>query len=663
MKITALGKAVRFRDNYLALITALLFNLSASAQQNYFISNTGNDANAGTSEGEAWLTASKVSSYSLATGFLPGDSILFKRGDTWNDSLRIYNSGSSGNPIVIGAYGTGVKPVISGFVNLSMSSIGSNLYTGTLVSNVGLQNTILVNGEFKAKSRYPQSTFLSTTSSGPTSIVSEQALPANCTGAEIVVRTNAWITDVRTITSQDGNTLTFTPALTYSLTNRNYFFIQNIPDSCNAEGEYAYNQTTKLFTVYSATTPTIKYSTIDTLLQVINKNYITVTGIHFEGANKSAARFDTCNYVSVLNSKFNFNGNTAVDLRESDYANVSYDSVLNSLNNGIVPRRNCDFMNVNFNYLKNTSKINGLGMGSEGAGIGIFSYGRNATMIGNIIDSTGYVPLYWQGVNAYVYRNWITNFGVNKDDGGGIYTYVGDGSAGFDSGSVVKDNAIINGIGDKYTSPGLYLDANTNHTLYEGNFVWGGKYYAVLFLYPRHVKFTNNTIVNTSTGRGFYFAIGGAPTRDTITGNVFYSTDSTQHAYSHYATSINLLIEDGNYILRPLKDSGKYSVDEHLASYGKLGWVAATGYGVNDYGTPLGVTSAAPLIKYNPTFSDSTIALSGLYIGAKGDQHNNSITLSPFGSAILFKAGHEITVPAAKRIYGNRVYGNKIYTQ
>lgn len=643
------------------VFTILFFGYLQANATNYYVSNVGSDAAGGTTTGTSWLTLSKVSSYSLLTGFLPGDSILLKRSDTWNDSLRIYNSGSVGNPIVIGAYGAGVKPVISGFANLTMASIGSNLYTGTLVSNVGYQNTILVNGEFKAKGRYPQSTFLSTTSAGPTSIVSEQALPADYTGAEIVVKTNNWITDVCKITSQVGNTLTFTPALTYSMTNRNYFFIQNLPSLCDAEGEYAYDQTTKLFTVYSATTPVIKYSKIDTLLQVINKNYITVTGIHFEGSNKSAARFDTCNYVSILNSKFNFNGNTAIDLRESDYASINYDSVLNSLNNGIAPRRNCDFMNVNYNYVKNTSKINGLGIGSEGAGFGIFAYGRNATIRNNRVDSTGYVPVYWQGPYAFLYQNHITNFGFNKDDGGGIYTYVGDGSAGFDSGSIVRSNHIINGIGVNYYSPGLYLDQNTNHTRYDSNFVWGGKKSVVLFYYPRHVKFTNNTIINTSTGRGFYLSIGGSPFRDTITNNIFYSTDTLQPAFSLYTSTNPTIVEDSNYVLRPLKDSGKYYKEENLSYYAKAGWVASTGYGVNDSGTPSGVTTATPLVLYNPTSSDSVRALDGLYKDAKGQMYNNEIVLHPFESAILFKADHEISVPTYNKTFGNKIFGNLIF--
>ena len=42
----------------------------------------------------------------------PGDRILLKCGDTWNEELRPKGSGTPENPIVIGLYGEGRRPVI-----------------------------------------------------------------------------------------------------------------------------------------------------------------------------------------------------------------------------------------------------------------------------------------------------------------------------------------------------------------------------------------------------------------------------------------------------------------------------------------------------------------------------------------------------------------------
>jgi len=82
----------------------------------YYIDFTlGNDNNSGLSETLAWKTLSKVRGEQA--NFNPGDSILFKRGETWtcgdsDDWLRLSKSGSSGNPITYGAYGSGNLPII-----------------------------------------------------------------------------------------------------------------------------------------------------------------------------------------------------------------------------------------------------------------------------------------------------------------------------------------------------------------------------------------------------------------------------------------------------------------------------------------------------------------------------------------------------------------------
>ena len=82
-----------------------------SATTYYVSSSTGNDASGGTSGETAWQTIAHVNGQT----FQPGDSILFKRGDVWNESLVPGSSGSSGNPITFDAYGTGAAPNLTGY--------------------------------------------------------------------------------------------------------------------------------------------------------------------------------------------------------------------------------------------------------------------------------------------------------------------------------------------------------------------------------------------------------------------------------------------------------------------------------------------------------------------------------------------------------------------
>ena len=88
-----------------------VFAANASGTTYYVSSSTGNDSNTGTSSSTAWQTIAHVNGQT----FEAGDSILFKRGDVWNESLTPPSSGSSGNPIKFDAYGTGAAPSLTGY--------------------------------------------------------------------------------------------------------------------------------------------------------------------------------------------------------------------------------------------------------------------------------------------------------------------------------------------------------------------------------------------------------------------------------------------------------------------------------------------------------------------------------------------------------------------
>jgi hypothetical protein len=77
----------------------------------YYVDATnGNDGNNGVSTATAWKSISRVNdSY-----FNPGDAVLFKKGEVWQQKLTVPSSGAPGNPVTFGAYGSGDNPLISG---------------------------------------------------------------------------------------------------------------------------------------------------------------------------------------------------------------------------------------------------------------------------------------------------------------------------------------------------------------------------------------------------------------------------------------------------------------------------------------------------------------------------------------------------------------------
>ena len=113
---------------YLLIIILLTTNLFAT---NYYVKNDGNDKADGLSDATAWKTITKINSMS----FLSGDEILFKRGEIWKGKLIPPSSGVEGNPITIGAYGEGNKPIIDGQAIASTSLTWVNRGNGVYVAS------------------------------------------------------------------------------------------------------------------------------------------------------------------------------------------------------------------------------------------------------------------------------------------------------------------------------------------------------------------------------------------------------------------------------------------------------------------------------------------------------------------------------------------------
>ncbi|MDR3668675.1 MAG: right-handed parallel beta-helix repeat-containing protein [Ignavibacteriaceae bacterium] len=124
------------------------FQHASASAATYYVANNGSDANSGTSISSPWKTISKVNS----KVFIPGDIILFRRGDTWSEILTPQGSGNSTTPVIFDAYGTGNLPIIDGGTTLNncISLIGVNFIT---IRNFRLQYAAVnTNGDIHAQS-------------------------------------------------------------------------------------------------------------------------------------------------------------------------------------------------------------------------------------------------------------------------------------------------------------------------------------------------------------------------------------------------------------------------------------------------------------------------------------------------------------------------------
>ena len=94
----------------LLFLIYLMVTVPVQAAAYYVDSVIGADTNTGLTPTEAWRTLAKVSSFI----FRPGDVILFKAGNSWTGTLSLHGSGTLANPITVGRYGNGPKPLLQG---------------------------------------------------------------------------------------------------------------------------------------------------------------------------------------------------------------------------------------------------------------------------------------------------------------------------------------------------------------------------------------------------------------------------------------------------------------------------------------------------------------------------------------------------------------------
>lgn len=106
--------------------------------RSFYVDATGGaDGDDGRTPDTAWQTIGKVNGET----FLPGDYVLFKRGETWvGTALAITRSGTARRPIVFADYGSGTKPILDGndAVNCIFVSSESHLVFRNIEATQGI---------------------------------------------------------------------------------------------------------------------------------------------------------------------------------------------------------------------------------------------------------------------------------------------------------------------------------------------------------------------------------------------------------------------------------------------------------------------------------------------------------------------------------------------
>jgi parallel beta-helix repeat protein len=629
---------------------------AVTANTYYVDAVSGNDNNNGLSTSSAWQTLAKVNK----TTFQTGDQVLFRRGQTFQGSLRVNNSG-----IVFSAYGTGEKPLISGLTTVSSwASAGTGMYEASVNAGKSL-NMVLVNNNITPMGRYPNgNTFLTIDSHNGTTSITDAALPASpsWTGAEVVIRKTYWLLDRAKITSHSGTTINYVTPTGYSPNDGYGYFIQNSLRTLDQPGEWFYNPSTKKLTMFFGITVPASYqvrvSTEDTLVFVKRDiNNITFDNLALEGGDTSSIRLQNNSNVRIIDCEIRNSGTNGIDAEYANYLLIDRLFVDRSNNIGVNVKNSSD-SKLNKSQIKNSGLIPGLGLSNNQQMCGVsYLFGANDTIQYNRIDSSGYCGIMFTGNYNIVRNNFVNYTTMTVSDGGGIYTYGDQVRPGIE----ITDNIVLNGVGNTNGAEpaphgnGIYLDEKAANVTIRGNTIANHPNFG-MYLHDAHqVTIENNTFYNNTTQLFTNYDQNqvGDPIRDIIfKNNILFAKTKSQLAavYSSLLNDFHLMgAYDNNFYVRPFDNNGIINTVFHSGNkidnyYDLQGWKAAfPAYDVNSNTGPVAIA---------PFTVNSQSATNLFSNGSFNSNNNGAFCMSAPGScAVTWNSGGRLDNGAIEVAY------------
>ena len=654
----------------LIIILFLFISIIASATD-YYVKTGGNDSNTGLSDGQAWATITKVNTVWAAGTFAPGDNIYFNRGDTFTGTITPTESGSAGNTITVGAYGTGADPIISGFTTLSSwTNEGGGIYSKVVSTSIPTDVAAIVSfdGTNQPMGRWPDATWNTTATWNSTTQLTDAANlnsgTLNWTGAEVVVKTNMYYTVHPTITSHSGAVLVYSPNSIYTPSAGYGYFIQNDLKTVTAYKEWYYNRSTStLYLYFGAELPTdhtVKLASVQNAVAISGYNYITFDNINFEGFSNDVFNLNACTNITVQNCAMSYVGNDVFDGRSSGTGTSSYlmidSNTMNEINgNAIELVSQFTYLTIKNNTINNVGLLFGSGRQRAGDHHHAIVVGANgitpafnhinSVIEYNNITNIGHTPIYYYGSNITVRYNFIDTYGLTEDDCGGIYTYNWDGST---TTSTITYNIVINGLGNISGTTttaygrqtyGIYLDGQTNAATITFNTIANNTYSGGWLS-----NGGSNCIANDNTFYGCWlqFRTNAAPSVS-VQRNQFVSVVSGAYCWFHNHAYSTITTLDYNYYIRPISNSGPliiYLPSGSYVYYTLAQWRTVTGKDAHSITAPRTISSTDDIrIIYNNTTSNQTYTLSTTMYDPTNTGYSGSLILSPFTSKVLIGAG------------------------
>ncbi|WP_321373604.1 LamG-like jellyroll fold domain-containing protein [uncultured Draconibacterium sp.] len=650
---------VAFRSSFIKKIYSSIFAIifvllvANSYATVYYVSVNGNDANTGTSPEQAWRSLDKVNSFTPS----PGDQILFARGGQWHGTVNVNVSGSSANPIIIGAYGSGSNPVIRGDEEITgWTQYSGNIYRAYFTAEM---NQLFIGDKKMKAARTPNSGYYISNSVPTSTSFTSSDLDAGIdyTGAISVNRTAAWALDASNITSSSGQTIQIESAPFWGLDANNGFFLMNKLEFLDQAGEWYYDSDNNYVYLWtpngeSPANYTVTGSVYDYGIFIgTSQSYITIRDLNLRNHKNTGIRGSFCNYITVDNNIVEFSEGYGVFLSNGN--NTVTNNTIRGMDHSAmrVSGANCV---ISHNTIRDICLFDELGIPAStrnwyygnailtdpGADNNVISY--------NNIKNIGSSAINFYGQNTIVEYNRIDGVNLTKDDGAAIYT---DGennnfSSAASQGSVIRYNIISNSIGNieglniSYSlAQGIYLDEHASEIEVHDNTVFNCTTGGIFLHYHGNVNIHSNILYNN--GRQLYTddwitVYDGA--NNIIKNNQFFALENDQYCIAKVNGSLPVTydVQDSNYF---------YSVTDNAALYGWSlpmsfsEWQSRSGKDLKSANllttVPESIESQ-PLLFINDSYQQKNISLgSSIYVDIDGNTVSGTITLKPFTSKVL----------------------------
>ena len=492
-----------------------------TASINYYFSSSQGDDNRTSKQAQdastPWKTLTKLNQVLLNAK--PGTAFLLKRGDVFNGTISFFTSGSADSSIILSAYGTGSKPVITGLVGLgSWKNTTGNIWQADLKAGPRL-NMLTVGGTVQMRGRWPNTGdadggYLPFQShSGFTSVTTnnygnQDWYNSGTYGTEISIRSVRWMLNTYRLYGQSSGTFTYNGSadtMQNEPADGNGYFIQNDPRTLDQQNEWYYNPALQYVQMYSSVNPAnlnIQTAVIDTLVKAVRVSNITIDNILFQGSNQQTIYFDQGSKITISNCEINYSGLNAVKMSLITNALFVNNKVSNTSNRAVDVTPFCGGSIIRNNAVNNTGMLVGLGGNGNLSNLGIFFHGDNSICLNNNVTNTAYDGIVSTGGNVLIKNNFVDSFCLRYDDGGGIYT------SGPGTNRNIVGNIVLHGIGNtdgtgagpsERLAEGIYLDEASENALIDSNHVAYCANQGLSIHDARSVMVTHNTFYESGS--------------------------------------------------------------------------------------------------------------------------------------------------------------------